>query len=372
MSRDYILVILSLITWGMGEGAFVYFQPLYLEELGASPLLIGGILGGAGLAMTIFHIPAGYLADRIGRRQLVWASWFLGIVSTGIMAASRTLVVFSIAIILYAFTVFVISPLNSYLTASRNKLTIEQAMTISSASFSLGGIVGPLIGGIIAANLGLRSIYLVSFFIFIVSGVIILFIKPQPTEKRSQSPTGDLLGNRQFTRLLPLVFMVVFTLYFPQPLAPNFLRNYRELPLQTIGTLGSITSLGNVLLNLSFGLLPSRIGLVLGQVCVAVFSFLVWQSTQMPWLVLAYFLLGGYRATRSLLVAQIEKLVKPANLGLAYGITETVSGISLVAAPPLAGALYAANPNLIFSTALLLVIPTLCFSLFRRKSLWNT
>jgi len=35
MSIDFILVNLSLITWGIGEGAFMYFQPLYLEELGA-------------------------------------------------------------------------------------------------------------------------------------------------------------------------------------------------------------------------------------------------------------------------------------------------------------------------------------------------
>jgi MFS family permease len=372
MSKDFLLVIISLLTWGVGEGAFVYFQPLYLEELGASPLVIGGILGAVGLAMTIFHIPAGYLADRIGRRQLLWTSWFFGIVTTGIMATARTLLTFSIGIILYAFTVFVISPLNSYLTAAKHKLTNEQAMTISSASFSLGGIGGPLLGGLIATRLGIHSIYLVSFFIFILSGVIILFIKPQPTEQRALRPGGDLLRNKQFTLLLPLVFLVVFSLFFPQPLAPNFLRNYRSLPLQTIGILGSITSLGNVLLNLLFGLLPSQIGLILGQFFVALFSLIVWRSTQMPALVLAYFLLGGYRATRSLLVAQIEKLVKPANLGVAFGITETVSGIALIAAPPLAGALYARDPTLIFSVSLVLIIPLIIFTLIRRKMPWNT
>ena len=46
MSRDFILVIISLLTWGIGEGAFLYFQPIYLEELGASPLVVGSILGG--------------------------------------------------------------------------------------------------------------------------------------------------------------------------------------------------------------------------------------------------------------------------------------------------------------------------------------
>ena len=64
MTKDFILVTVSLIIWGMGEGTFMYFQPLYLQELGASPLVIGSILGGVGLAMTLFHIPAGFRSDR--------------------------------------------------------------------------------------------------------------------------------------------------------------------------------------------------------------------------------------------------------------------------------------------------------------------
>ena len=68
MKKDFYLVIVSLTIWGIGEAAFFYFQPLYLDELGASPLGIGAILGIVGLAMSVVHIPAGHLADRIGRR----------------------------------------------------------------------------------------------------------------------------------------------------------------------------------------------------------------------------------------------------------------------------------------------------------------
>ena len=372
MSRDFILVIISLITWGLGEGAFMYFQPLYLEELGASPLAIGGILGGVGLAMTLVHIPAGYLADRIGRRQLMWGAWLMGIITTGIMASARSLIVFSIGIILYSLTVFVIAPLNSYLTAARNKLTVEQAMTTSSAGFYLGGILGPLMGGLLADKFGLRTIYFVSFGIFIISGLIILFIKPQPVEKIMGNPARELLRNRKFMFFLPLIFLISFALFFPQPLAPNFLRNQREISLQTIGILGSVTNLGNVVMNIFFGNLPSRFGLILGQLFVGLFSLLVWQTTGMPLLVAGYFLLGGYRATRSLLVAQVEKLVDSANLGLAYGVSETVAGLSLMAAPLLAGVLYSTDPSLIFSTSLVLIVPILLFTILRRKLPWNT
>ena len=75
MTKDFVYLAISLFTWGLGEGLFMYFQPLYLEELGASPISIGAILGIVGISMTVVHIPAGYLADRIGRRKLVWAGW---------------------------------------------------------------------------------------------------------------------------------------------------------------------------------------------------------------------------------------------------------------------------------------------------------
>jgi len=91
----------------------------------------------------------------------------------------------------------------------------------------------------------------------------------------------------------------------------------------------------------------------------------------MPVLVLAYFLLGGYKAIRSLLIAQVEKLVQPANLGLAYGVIETVTGLTLMIAPPIAGALYTNNPDSVFTFTLILLIPSIIFTLLWRKLSWK-
>ena len=372
MKRDFLLVVISLITWGIGESAFMYFQPLYLEELGASPLVIGGILGGMGLAMTVVHIPAGYLADRMGRRQLMWAAWGTGVAATGLMAISQKLVTFTFGLILYSLTMFVSAPLNSYATTARNKLTVEQAITTTTAGFYLGGIIGPLIGGLIANQLGLRPIYFFAFFIFLISTLIILQIKPQPKEVGQVSSARDLLKNRVYLRYLPFAFLVYLTLYLPQPLAPNYLQNQLGISLQTIGFLGAVTNMGNVLISLVFGQLPAQAGLILGQIFVGTFTVLLWKFSRLPILFIGYFLLGGFRATRSLMIAQVEKMVLPANLGLAYGILDTVSGLAIVAAPPIAGALYTARPDSIFSTSLFLIIPVLLFTLIRRKMLWTS
>ncbi|MFL7813371.1 MAG: MFS transporter [Anaerolineales bacterium] len=370
MKRDFTLVLISLTIWGIGESAFYYFQPLYLEQLGASPLVIGGILGAMGLAMTLVHIPAGYLADRIGRRELMWAAWGMGILTTGIMAAARSLAFVAAGVILYSLTVFVIAPLNSYATAARGGFSVEQAMTTTTAGYYLGGIIGPLIGGFLADLYGLRSIYLFALILFILSTLIILFIRPQPVEQKSQNPAGNLIRNRSFVLFLPYLFLVYLALFLPQPLAPNFLQNQRGITLQTIGSLGSISNLGIVVLNLTFGQIPSQLGLILGQLFVGAFTVLIWKSTKIPVIGGAYFLLGGFRAIRSLLIAQVQKLVSSSNLGLAYGISETVSGLAMAAAPPLAGALYAADPESIFKAAAILIGLTLLVTITRRKISW--
>jgi DHA1 family multidrug resistance protein-like MFS transporter len=325
-----------------------------------------------GLVMTIVHIPAGYLADRIGRRQLIWAAWGTGIITTGLMALSQTLVTFSIGVILYSLTLFVIAPLNSYVSTAKHNLTMEQALTTTTAGFALGGIVGPLIGGLLADRFGLRSIYFFAFFVFIVSTLIILFISSQPKEEDQSNLAGNLLKNRAYIRYIPYVFLIYLALYLPQPLAPNYLQNQLGISLQTIGVLGAVTNLGNVLISLTFGQLPVKTGLILGQIFVGTFAALVWKFSRLPILFIGYFLLGGFRATRSLLVAQVEKLVQPANLGLAYGILETVSGFAMVAAPLLAGLLYSARPESIFSVSILLILPILSFTLVRRKMPWNS
>jgi len=73
MNPSLLWLAAALFTWGIGEGMFFYFQPIYLAQLGANPVQIGAILGAAGVAMMLAHITAGALTDKIGARPLLRA-----------------------------------------------------------------------------------------------------------------------------------------------------------------------------------------------------------------------------------------------------------------------------------------------------------
>ena len=363
MSRDLIMLGLSLMTWGVGEGMFFIFQPLYLQKLGANPVTIGAIFGGAGIAMTVAHIPAGHLADRIGRKPLLVFSWILAMMSTWAMALAPSLTFFIIGMLFYNLTAFVSSPLSSYITAARGNLSVERALTMVSALYNTGAVLGPWLGGQVGEKFGLRTIYLISGVTFIISLLILLFIKPQPIDKQDLVETRN--GNfvdRRFITYLSVLFLAGFSMYLAQPLSSNYLQNQQHLTLEAIGILGSISSFGIVVLNLGLGNLKAYTGYLLTQLSVAIFTLILWRGTSFPWFCLGFFLMGGYRTSRSLVTALTKNLVHQSRMGLAYGIIETVGASAIILAPPVAGFIYQINPSLMYIVGFFLIIISIAIS----------
>jgi MFS family permease len=350
---DLVLLSASLLIWGIGEGMFFIFQPIYLQQLGADTMAIAGIFSGFGVAMMMAHVPAGYLADRIGRKPLLVAAWISGLLAAWGMALARSLPVFVAGMLLYGLTAFVSAPMNSYVTAARGRLSPARAMTLVSAAYNLGAVLGPVAGGWVGAHFGLQRVYLAAAYLFILSTGIVLFLRPQPRDVHDPAaPPARLLSNRRFVGLLGIGLLATFVMYLPQPLTSRFLANERGLSLASIGLLGSVGSLGNTVLNLVLGQLAARTGFLLSEVAVAAFALLLWRGTGLPWYALGYFLLGGYRAARSLITAQIRPLIHPAQMGLAYGLAEAGNSLAVVLAPLLAGAVYTRGPLLIYPLSL--------------------
>ena len=151
-------------------------------------------------------------------------------------------------------------------------------------------------------------------------------------------------------------------MYLAQPLSSNFLQNQHHLSLGSIGILGSISSLGIVILNLGLGGLKTHYGFLLGQLAVGIFTVILWQATGFPWFCLAYFMVGGYRIARALATAQTRNLVHQSRMGLAYGITETVGASAIILASPAAGFLYDINPSLMYPVGFGLILISLLVS----------
>lgn len=355
MKRNLLLVCLSLFTWGLGEGFFIYFQPLYLQEWGADPVLIGSILGGVGIALALAQIPTGLLADKFSPRTLMLVSWFIGLIFAWVMTLAKSLPVFVIGLLCYNLSGFGIIPVNVYATNVRGNLSVGRAITFPSGFYNLGAVIGPILGGKIADLYGLHSVYLIAAVIFGFSTLILFFIEdiklPVHADISAKRPKSSILHNPRLLGFFGILFITLFVLYLPQPLTPSFLQNQQHFSRTMIGLLGACGSLGNALTQIALGSLTPYLGLLLGQLMVALFagSFLVGGSV--PWFGLGYFMIGGYRLFRSMVLAFTRPMIHARETGFLYGILETVAMVSIVLAPMISGLLYEQSPTLVYKVA---------------------
>jgi MFS family permease len=141
-------------------------------------------------------------------------------------------------------------------------------------------------------------------------------------------------------------------MYLAQPLTPNFLADVRSLSLSQVGLLFTIGAVGNSLMAILFSRVEPRRGFIFAQVLVILFALIIWKATVQPMFALGYFLLGGYRISRPMALAQARELVHNSQMGMTYGIMETVGAVIIILAPPIAGTLYERDPMIVYPLAI--------------------
>jgi len=364
LNRNLFFVVFALFLWGFGEGMFFNFVPIYLDnQFLLSKYEIGLVLGAFGFSMAITHIPAGLLADRFGRKPLLIIAWVLGLTSTLIMGLSVALPFFLIGLFGYGLTAFVSSPLSSYVTAARGKWPVGTVLSLTTATFGMGMAMGPITGGWIGDHYGMQRSFLVAAAVFVISNGFMFFAKSQPIDHQDHdAPPPTLISNKRFVTLMGVLAFAVFSMYLAQPLTPNFLEGVRGLSLSETGIIFTAGALGNSLMAMAFSRVNPRHGFMFAQALVILFAVFIWKGTALPIFALGYFLLGGFRAGRPMAMAQARELVHESQMGISYGVMETVSAVIFILTPPIAGYLFEIDPFIVYPTSIGLIVVSIMIS----------
>lgn len=358
MNRNLPVIATALLLWGFGEGLFFNFIPIYLaQQFVLTEYQVGIVLGIFGFSMAITHIPAGRLADRFGRRPLLIIAWVLGLLAALVMGVALSLPLFLIGLLAYGLTAFVASPLSSYVTAARGNWQVSTALSLTTATFGLGMVLGPVTGGWIGDHYGMRMSFFVASGVFVLSNLAMFLVEAQPIDHHDpESPPPKLISNKQFMSWMVALTFAIFAMYLAQPLTPNFLTAVRGLSLSTTGIIFTAGALGNSLMAMFFSRVEPRRGFIFAQLLVILFAVFIWKGASLPVFSLGYFLLGGFRAGRPLAQAQARELVHDSQMGLTYGIMETISSVIFILTPPLAGILFEYDPTIVYPLAIGLII----------------
>lgn len=363
LSRDNRLMALALFLWASGDGLFIYLQPIYIRQLGANPVQIGGVLSLAGLAMAVAYLPGGILADRISRKTIMLVGWGVGIVAALLMASAHDWRQFIPGVMLYTFSAFCVPAVSATIADAAGDVPLERVLTLVYAGYWAGSIISPWVGGWLAKLTGMHTVYVVAAMCYALSTMVILMTKPQPVRARMSTwQMPSLTSLRSGAALGITVFAIFLAMYVGQPLAPNFLQDAAGWPVERIGLLGSLHALGVTLLAPALGRWSATTsrklrGLLVAQALVwASLGLLLIGARTIPGIIyLAFFLRGGYGACRNLTNAQIAGRTSAENRGAAFGLAESAVASAQMAAPYIAGWLYTAHPAAPIGAGLVLV-----------------
>lgn len=140
-----VFIIVSLDA--ASSGAILPILPFYLRDLGASPLVLGLVLGAEALCQFAAAPWLGQLSDRFGRKTVLLASQAGALISLSLLAMANSVVFVLLARVLLGLTAANFAAAAAYAADNSTPATRRQAIGLLSAGLGLGGIVGPSLSG---------------------------------------------------------------------------------------------------------------------------------------------------------------------------------------------------------------------------------
>ncbi len=320
-------VATALMT--LSHGIVSPVLPLYAQSFGVSLSLVGLLVAGFGIARLLANLPAGILASRLGRRQVL----FLGsLVSTlggllSALAASFEQLVAARMLSGVGSALFITSAL-TYVADVSTPATRGRYMSVYQSCFLLGITLGPVPGGFLADV-------------------------PEPRPAGHQRPAGSsrsgslalLLTNRNFILVSFIAFGVFFTRGgVQQTLLPVLGRDRFGLNPAQLGVLFGTVAATNLLAIPVGGFLSDRLGrkasVVPGSLLDTFGLLLLSLEGPQAQFWAGSVLLGlGSGLSGPASAAYVSDIAASSLLGLALALYRTLADVGLVVGPPLLGSL---------------------------------
>lgn len=373
----------------LGFGLIIPLLPFYIERFGGSPEIITLIVALHSLMQFIAAPVIGRLSDRYGRRSvLAWTT--LGTVAAHILlgiADSLWLVIVSRCLAgAMAANLGVTFAYASDITTTEQR---PKAMGILSAAFSLGFMVGPGIGGLLAGTEVQSANFALPAFAAAGLGLIawicvLLFLpesmRPEDRLTHHDAPQVGLARQLQITlrvRTLMLIGAAAFLLYMAWTIFLAIFALWANRVLDSgpseIGFLYMFSGLIGVVAQFTLiGLLAKRIGemnVVLLTVLSMGIGLVVMASatTMIATVVALTFMSAAHSVFTPIVTSIVSKETTPRDRGVVLGVFQAIGSLGRVAGPVFSGVAFAqlgySSPFLIGAV---IMLPCLVFALRAR------
>jgi MFS family permease len=188
ISRDFSILLLALAVGGLGFGILAPIMPVYAQEvLGTDASGLGFAYALFAVAFAGFMLPAGYWADKIGRKPMIAGGLALFGVTTLALAFITDIYQFAALRILEGIGAAMEVPAAFALVVDlvpESKRGI--AMGAEGTAQLIGALSGPAVGGFIAGQLSYNYAFYIAAALALVCSLLVLQIRAPKVSKAGE------------------------------------------------------------------------------------------------------------------------------------------------------------------------------------------
>lgn len=255
--------------------------PLYLDSLQVSESQIGLILGLGSLTGAFSTLISGFLADKFGKKTLFIASVLFNSTAVALIAYTRYWGLIIPLWMVFNLSQSLFEPARlSYIAEKTTPDNRAKLYGIMNLAWPIAGMIGPVLSGKLAENLGWPQVFIVGV-VFCLSGLVPLFSIEKSSTSSSVDSKSPLDKKYVPTLALHFTFHVFLTtaLGIMNMTVPIYLASHFELNYSTIGLFFTTSGVITMLTQVPSGAIADKYGMkrtTLVILALVPFTYLTW------------------------------------------------------------------------------------------------
>jgi DHA1 family multidrug resistance protein-like MFS transporter len=346
----------------IGFSLRIPFQPFFLGDLGIESIeaqaLWSGIILAAGAGVMAISAPIwGSVADKYGRKPMLMRAQFSSFFTIGLMVfATEAWHLLGLRLVEGALA-GTVTAATTLVAASMPKDRLGFGLGMIQTAVFSGAALGPLVGGILADQIGYRASFAASAFMLLVSGLITLFLVQErftPVKRAADAPKQismwKIVAAPALLGLVMVMLAVRFSAAAVQPITPLFvaeISNQMGNIATTAGIAMGVLGLTSAISSVFLGRLGDKRGhrkILLICMAGSGLVYLPMAASQHPWQLIALQALFGIFAGGTIPAANalIANRTDPERRGAIYGVVAAASSVGGFLGPLLGAGVAAA------------------------------
>jgi len=231
-NKNFTILTIGQIISLFGNGILRFALPLHILLITGSAELMGRILALSLIPMALIAPFGGVLADRVNKKRIIV---FLDFLTAGVTFFYLWTIGFLSIVPITIVALILLSPIKSMMSAATDASVplivpageLARANSVTMTINSLSMLLGPMLGGVFLAGLGLEITLVICGVCFVLAAVMELFIRiPSVTQGTSGNMVADVMGDlrdgfRFAIRTKPIISKILLTIIAFNFLAPS-------------------------------------------------------------------------------------------------------------------------------------------------------